>query len=212
MNLREALRLYVLPDADFGRGRSLLEQARAALAGGATAIQLRDKRANTRTLFEMAVEMRALCEAHGALLLVNDRLDVALAAGAHGVHLGGEDLPVERARAIAPPGFVIGASARTPEVARAAEAAGADYLGVGAMRATKTKTNSVEIGIAGLAAVRAATSLPIVAIGGVGLGDLEAIVAHGAEGVALVSAIVGAEDIEAEARTFRAALDALKRG
>lgn len=211
MNLRTALELYVIPDTDAGRGRSLLDQTAAALAGGATAIQLRDKKADARALYETAVAMKELCQRHRALFIVNDRVDVALAAGADGVHLGPRDLPVATVRALAPEGFVVGASARTSQAARTAEAAGADYLGVGAMRATGTKSDAVEIGPEGLATIRAATRLPLVAIGGIRHEDLEEIVKQGADGVAVISAIVNAPDIESETQRFKATIRALRK-
>ncbi|MBX3729694.1 MAG: thiamine phosphate synthase [Candidatus Sumerlaeia bacterium] len=203
----QRLRLYVIPDAAFGGGRSLLDQAERALAGGATAIQLRDKAAGGRALYDLALAFKALCRSHGALLFVNDRLDVALAAGADGVHLGQSDLPAAGTRPLVPPGFLIGVSASRPEWARAAEADGADYLGVGALYPTGTKGDARHIGLDGLRAVRAATRLPIVGIGGIHCDAVGEILAAGADGVAVVSAIVGAPDIAAEARRFRQRLD-----
>jgi thiamine-phosphate pyrophosphorylase len=204
----QRLRLYVIPDAAFGGGRSLLDQAEQALAGGATAIQLRDKTVGGRALYDLALAFKALCRMHGALLFVNDRLDVALAAGADGVHLGQSDLPAAVARPLVPSGFLIGVSASRPEWARAAEADGADYLGVGALYPTGTKGDARHIGLDGLRAVRAASRLPLVGIGGIRCEAVGEILAAGADGVAVVSAIVGAPDIAAEARRFRQRLDA----
>lgn len=182
-------------------GRDLAALARAAEAGGVTVLQLRLKRATARELAEAA---RVLLAATTLPLLVNDRPDVAIAVGAAGVHLGEGDLPVTLTRAIAPAGFVIGAS-----VASAAEAergAGADYWGVGPYHRTATKDDAgAPIGAAGVAAVCALPAAPpCVVIGGVRADDLPAIRSAGAVGVAVVSGILGAADPAAAARAYRA--------
>jgi thiamine-phosphate pyrophosphorylase len=203
--LRRALRLMVL-----------VEDARvaaAALRGGATALQLRAKTLSTRDLCTAASALRALCARHGTLFLVNDRLDVALACGADGVHLGQDDLPPELARAVAGPNLVIGVSAATPEEAWAAARGGADYLGVGAVYATRTKADAgAPIGLDGLARVVAASTLPVVAIGGIGAEGAAAAVRAGAAGVAVVSAVAGAPDPERAAAVLRMALDGARPG
>ncbi len=206
MTLAESLRLYVIPDLRSGLGRSLEEQGRLALEGGATALQLRHKEASSRELYEEARRFRTLCDAFGALFIVNDRLDVALAAGADGVHLGRSDLPVAPARLLVPAGFVIGASARTVEEALRARSDGADYLGVGALFPTKTKQEAVVIGVERFRQVCRAAELPVVAIGGIGSGQVAELLAVGACGVSVASAVVGAEDPAAAARAFRAAM------
>jgi thiamine-phosphate pyrophosphorylase len=200
--LAARLRLYVIPDADFGGGRSLLEQTRAALVGGATAIQLRAKHLDGRELYALAVAMRALCRDSGALFLVNDRLDIALASQADGAHLGQSDLPLRIARELAPSPFLLGISATTAEQLRDAELGGADYIGAGAMYATATKGEARPIGLEGLREVRQRTRLPIVAIGGITLERAPAILAEGADGLAVISAIVGSPDIAAATRDF----------
>lgn len=187
------------------RGRDLVALARAAERGGATALQLRLKHAPPRALAETA---RALVAAVRLPVLVNDRPDVALAAGAAGVHLGPEDLPVALARRIAPPGFIIGLSVGGPE--EVAGGRGADYWGVGPWRRTTTK------GDAGLALgpekfraiVALARGTPCVAIGGVRPEDVREVGRSGGLGVAVVSGILGAEDVEAATRAYRRAGDA----
>lgn len=200
--------LYVVLDPRLTAGRPPLDVVRAALAGGAAAVQWRDKDASTRELLLMARGLAALTCAAGALFIVNDRVDVALAAGADGVHLGPDDLPVEVARALLGPRALIGFSAGTPEEARAAEAAGADYLGTGAVYGTLSKGDAgAAIGLAGLAAVCAATRLPVVAIGGVGLRRAAPCVEAGAVGVAVITAVTAAPDVEGAARALRAEVD-----
>lgn len=203
--LRRALRLYVLVEtSDIGL---------AALRGGATALQLRAKSAGGAALFAAARELALACAARGALLVVNDRLDVALASGAGGVHLGQDDLPVSAARAVAGPGFIIGASAGTPDEARRAERDGADYLGAGSVNRTCSKEDAgPPIGLTGLAGVIEATRLPVVAIGGIDADSAPRVVAAGAAGVAVISAVVARPDVAAAAADLRAAVDKALRG
>ncbi len=201
--LAERLRLYVIPDPLQVGGRPMAEQAGLALEGGAGAIQLRHKKASSRTLYDEAMEFRKLCDVHGALFIVNDRLDIALAAGADGVHLGAEDLPVAVARRLAPKGFLIGATARTPEAALEAEKDGADYLGVGAVFPTRSKKDARVIGPEGLRKVVQAVSLPCVAIGGITAERVPEILESGATGVAVIGAIAGAADIRSATVNFR---------
>lgn len=204
MSLRERLALYVITDRGLARGRDEVEIARAALRGGATAIQLRGKDQDARRLCELGRVLLLATRAAGALLFVNDRLDVAQAIGADGVHLGQEDLPCGEARRIAGPGLLIGVSAESPALAQAAERDGADYLGTGSVYATSSKADAgAPIGVAGLAKVVAATTLPVVAIGGITAAQAPACIAAGACGVAVISAVIGAEDPEAAARAFR---------
>lgn len=196
LELRRRLGVYVLTDRQAARGRPQLALVAAALRGGATAVQLRDKTASGRELHALARGLAELCAARGALFLVNDRLDVALACGADGVHLGLDDLPAAAARVIAGPDFVIGASAATPAEVAAAEAAGADYVGVGPVFATGSKGDAGEpIGPEGLAAVARSAGLPVVAIGGLGADNAHLALEAGAAGVAVISAVMGAVDV-----------------
>jgi len=197
------LLLTVLVDPAGLPGRSVLEQAEGAIRGGATAIQLRSSEASARELTALGKSLGDLCRKFDVLFIVNDRLDVALACGSNGVHLGQDDLPVDAAREIAPRGFVIGVSAHDAKEAREAERLGADYLGVGAVFPTLTKKNARTIGIAGFRAVVESTTLPCVGIGGITAGTALEVLRCGACGVAVHSAVAKAEDAEAAAREFR---------
>jgi thiamine-phosphate pyrophosphorylase len=180
-------------------GRDLVEVARAAERGGVTSVQLRLKRASAREQVALA---RALVATLRVPVLVNDRPDVALAAGAAGVHLGSEDLPVALVRRIAPPGFVIGASVGSGEEAESAVEA--DYWGIGPWRVSPTKKDAGgALGPEGFAAlVRRARGRPCLAIGAVRPEDVAAVRAAGGAGVAVVSGILGEEDVEAAARRY----------
>ncbi len=208
--LAAALRLYlVTPQEAVGR-RSYAEVVRGALRGGVSAVQLRAKDAPVADQLELGAELRASTRAAGALFVVNDRLDVALALHADGVHLGAEDLPVEEARRLAPR-MIVGATVRDGGEARAALAAGASYLGFGAVYRSRTKADSPLGGIEGLrAVVAAAAPLPVVGIGGIGSGRCAAVVAAGAAGVALVEALDAGSEAGAEqaARALRRELGA----
>ncbi|HET7852859.1 MAG TPA: thiamine phosphate synthase [Candidatus Methylomirabilis sp.] len=179
------------------------EIAAQALEGGATMIQLRDKEGDLRSLYEEAVAIRQLCRRYGSLFIVNDRLDVALASEADGVHLGQEDLPPERARPLLHPGMLLGISTHSVEEARAAEAAGADYIGFGPVFPTATKTGTrPTVGVDGIRMVKAAVALPVLAIGGITLERVPEVVHAGADGLAVISAIVGSGRITALCRQF----------
>lgn len=203
-NLASVLRLLLVTDDDLLAGRDLVGAVRAAVAGGATAVQLRLKRATAR---ELATAGRALMAAVEVPVFVNDRLDVALAIGAAGVHLGPDDIPVARARDLAPPGFLIGASVGLESEIPNGEAA--DYWGIGPWRVTGTKRDAgAALGASGFAAFRdRAGRRPSVAIGGARAEDVPAILGAGADGVAVVSGILGAPDIEAAARRYAIALE-----
>lgn len=190
------LRLIVLTDHRLASPRSVLEVVEASLAAGAPAVQLRDKEATSRELYEQAIRLRELTRRYGALLFVNDRLDVALAAGADGVHLGPDDLPLAAARKVAPPPFLIGVSIDDPDAARDAEAADADYIGCGAVFGTTTKQDvgNERIGPEGLEAVARAVDIPVVGIGGVTVENVDLLPATGAAGVAVVGAVMASKD------------------
>ncbi len=204
------LSLYVVTDPLLKGDRPLLDVCAAALEGGARALQLRDKEASTRSLLEQARLLLDLCRRKGALFLVNDRVDVALASGAHGVHLGQEDLPLAEARRILGPEKVIGISARTPAEARAALEGGADYVAANLVFPTSTKTDlDGPLGLEGIRALREAVQLPLVAIGGIHEGNAPSVIRAGADGVALVSAVMAAPDPKKAAeRILQAVLDA----
>ncbi len=194
--LSKALRLIVITDPAIAAPRSIEEVVDEALEAGARAIQLRDKTVSSGSLLSQAVRLREQTRRWGALLIINDRFDVALAAEADGVHLGPDDLPVGAVRRATPPGFLIGVSTHDPAVAKGLEAAGADYIGCGTVFPTSTKADAGEaIGIAGLARVVAAVAIPVVGIGGV-TPETALLIAQrsGAVGVAAVGAVMAAND------------------
>lgn len=199
--LEHRLPLIVVTDPGCGEGREIVGVVRAALRGGVPAIQLRGKDQPAREQVALARALLAETRAAGALLFVNDRLDVALASGADGVHLGQDDLPVEAARRIVPAGFLVGISAETPELARAAERGGADYVGTGPVFATGSKADAGEaVGCGRIAEVAAAVRIPVVGIGGIDGTNAAAVVASGAAGVAVISAVMRAADPEQATR------------
>lgn len=200
MTLADRLRLIVVTDADCG-GRDLVDVVRAALRGGAPAIQLRMKDGAARDMVEMAQALLAETRPAGALLFVNDRVDVAVIAGADGAHVGQDDLPVGAARRVSPPGFLLGVSAESVELALQAQAEGADYVGVGPVYATGSKADAGEpIGLQRIAEVAAAVRIPVVGIGGIAVGNARAVVESGAAGVAVISAVMRADDPESATR------------
>ena len=206
--LRRALRLYVLTDRGLSRGRSEVEIVQAALAGGATAIQLRWKVGPLAEAVRAGRALRELCREAGALFVVNDRVDLALALEADGVHLGVEDLPLAEARRLAGNRLVIGFSPSTLEEALAAERAGADYLGVGPVYGTATKADAgPAVGLEHVRRIAQAVSIPVVGIGGITADNARPVIEAGAAGVAVISAVVAADDPRAAAAALRAAVD-----
>ncbi len=199
-----SLQLCVITDACLALGKDHVAIADAALRGGADMIQLRDKVGDLRDLLGQARAIQGLCRARGALFIVNDRVDLALAAEADGAHVGQDDLPAEAARRLLGPGRILGVSTHNPEQAWAAEKAGADYLGFGPMFPTGTKeTGYSPRGLEALREVRRATRLPILAIGGISLANVEWLIQAGATAPAVISAVVAAPDIAAAAAAFR---------
>lgn len=187
--------LYLVTDRDLCGPRSVEEIVRLAAEGGAVAVQLREKDLPTRPFVEEALRIRNLLYSFGIPLIINDRLDVALAVGAAGLHVGQDDMPYEVARRILGPKAVIGLSVETWEDVERAEKLDVDYLGVSPVFATPTKTDTKEPwGIEGLARIRAYSRHPLVAIGGLNAGNAAAAVRAGADAVAVVSAVCAAED------------------
>ena len=201
-------RLHVLTDTR--QGRAPLEVVAAALSAGAPAVQVRSKGGTDRELYAFASRVAELCGRTGALCLVNDRVDVALAVGAGGTHLGEHDLPVAAVRRLAGTRHHVGGTARDPAGGRALVAEGATYLGVGPAYATTTKDGLPDaLGPAGIAAVAGAVDVPVLAIGGVTARAVPELLAAGAYGVAVVAAVSDAAD---PARATRELLEALERG
>lgn len=207
-------RVYVLTTAAAqARGRSHLEIADAAIRGGATAVQLRMKDAPARAVAEAARAIAARCRAAGVTFIVNDRVDVALAADAGGVHVGPDDLPAEAARALLGPAPLLGVSAATVGEAAAAARAGADYLGVGAVYATATKADAGDaVGLARIREVASSCDLPVVGIGGITIENAAAVIRAGAAGVAVITAVTMAEDMVDATRRLRQEVDRARGG
>jgi thiamine-phosphate pyrophosphorylase len=205
------LRLIVITDAALAAPRSISDIVKAALVAGAPAIQLRAKDSGSRGLVTLADELRALTRLHNALLFVNDRVDVARVAGADGVHLGPDDMPVSAARRIVPASFLIGYSTDDADTARAAERDGADYIGCGAVFGTTTKKDAADerIGTVRLDAVARAVRIPVVGIGGVTVGNIAEIGGTAAAGAAVVGAVMRAADPGAAVRLL---IEGLERG
>ena len=206
-HLEPRLKRYLVTDARAGSVEMLVAICRAALGGGVTAIQLRAKGWTDRQLLDAALALVPVCRDAGALFVVNDRLDIALAAGADGVHLGVDDLPVAVARHLLGPDAVIGYSPERDADRLDAEAAGADYLGVGPVYGTGTKLDAgAAIGLAGLQRVVSATSLPVIGIGGITIEQAAEVAGAGAVGVAVVGAVFMADDPTAAAHRLREVL------
>jgi thiamine-phosphate pyrophosphorylase len=194
--LKRLTGLYVIIDTAFLKGRSPAEAAAQVIRGGAKVIQLRDKERSSGEILPMAEEIKKICTENNVLFIVNDSLDIALAADADGLHVGRDDLPVAAARRLLPVGKILGGSARTVKEAIKARSEGADYLGVGSMYATTTKEKAEVVGPDRLKAIRQAVDLPIVAIGGINKDNLGEVLKAGANAVAVISAVMGASDIQ----------------
>jgi len=206
---RESIRgLYIIIDAEALRGSvSELEAARRAIAGGVGVLQYRDKVHSRREALSIAQELRDCCARAGVLFIVNDWADIALAVEADGLHIGQEDLPVNVVRKTLPPEMIIGCSVRTVPQAQRAEAEGADYLGVGSVYPSPTKPGAEVIGVAGLRAVKGAVSVPIVAIGGIAETNAGEVIGAGADGVAVIGAVLNAADITEATRRLKAVVE-----
>jgi len=207
--LRDALRLYLVTDQPSLKGRTLIDLVQSAVQGGVTCVQLREKHASSRDFYAQAVALMDLLAPLNIPLIINDRLDIALACGAHGVHLGQNDLPVQAARKLLPPEVFIGWSVETLEDVAHSATLPLDYLGVSPVFATPTKTDTAPPwGLEGLQRLRALTPLPLVAIGGIQLHNATQVLQAGADSLAVVSAICSADDPRAASQLFRGLIDA----
>jgi thiamine-phosphate pyrophosphorylase len=189
--------LYIITDEELSKGRSHLEISEASIKGGADVIQLRDKTASSHKLFETAIQIRKITEKAGVQFIVNDRLDIALAANADGLHVGQDDLPALVARRFLGPDKILGASAKSIEEAIRAEKDGADYLGVGPIfeaRGTKADAGKPK-GLQLIKDIHQKCLLPIVAIGGINLKNISSVIEAGAQCAAVISAVVSAPDL-----------------
>jgi thiamine-phosphate pyrophosphorylase len=196
--------LYLVTDRALSLGRSNLEVIEAAVSGGVTVVQLREKEASTQEFYQEGLRIKDYLKAAHIPLIINDRIDIALALDADGVHLGQEDMPVDVARKILGPHKIIGASAFTTEEAGAAESMGADYVGLSPIFATKTKPELVEeIGIKKISSLKRAVKIPVVGIGSMNQTNAYEAVRAGLDGVAVVSAICSQEDPRAAAQALK---------
>ena len=203
-------RLYVILDRAAARGRDLLTILDATLAGGCRLVQLREKEWPSGRLLPMAERLRDRCRAAGATFVVNDRLDLALALGADGVHLGQDDLPPAAARPLLRPGMILGLSTHSLEQARAAQAAGAGYVAVGSMFPTGTKPDFQLVGPELIGKLRGEISVPLIGIGGITHDNVAQVIHAGADGVAVISAVCAAPDPEAATRRFLGAIESAR--
>ena len=192
--------LYLCTDRRLMTSPTIEASVESALRGGTTVIQLREKDCSSREFYELGLRVKKITDAYHAPLIINDRVDIALAVGAAGVHVGQGDLPCKVVREIVGPDMIVGVSAATLDEAVRAEEDGADYLGVGAMYATATKTDTRPVSMEELLKIRAAVKIPIVVIGGINKQTLGNFNGTGVDGLAVVSAIVAQPDPEAAAR------------
>jgi thiamine-phosphate pyrophosphorylase len=200
--------LYLVTDRRLARGRTTLEIVSAAVDGGTSVVQLREKDCSTRDFIEQALAIKELLKDRAVPLIINDRVDVAQAVKADGVHLGQTDMPLETAKRILGDSMIIGISAESLQDAIDAEKGGADYLGVSPIYATPTKTDTAApLGLKGLGEIRKAVKLPLVGIGGLTRENSGDVIRNGADGVAVVSAIVAADDPEAAAKALRQVIE-----
>ena len=205
--MRPDYSLYLILDPDLAAGRPLTELAEEALEGGVTMLQLRYKGKNMREFLKLARQIRKICLPFQVPLIINDRLDIALAAGAEGAHVGQEDLPAQEARQILGPDRILGVSATCLKEAEEAERTGASYIGLGSIFPTSSKADAGRpIGAEVIAEVSRAIRIPVVAIGGIHLGNVEEVIRRGASGVAVISAIMHAQDSKEAARKMKQAI------
>ena len=209
MNLKitsEDLLLYAVTDRNCLRGISLEEAVEQAILGGVGVVQLREKNIGTDELIKEAEKLLKICHRYNVPLIINDDYEAAVKCGADGVHVGIEDAPVAEIRRIAGKDFIIGATAKTVEQAKLAESSGADYLGVGAVFPSPTKTNAVRITPQQLSEICGSVNIPAVAIGGISAENVHTIKGCGHKGIAVVSAVFGADDVKAAAEELRKAV------
>lgn len=200
---KETMLLYAVTDRSWVGKQTLYEQVESALKGGATCVQLREKELDEAAFLEEAVALKKLCGKYGVPLIINDNVDIALKCGADGIHVGQSDMAAGNVRKAVGDKMIIGVSAQTVEQALAAQAAGADYLGVGAVFPTSTKLDASEVSRQTLKEICAAVDIPVTAIGGINKGNISELSGTGVDGVALVSAIFAAENIEEECKVLK---------
>lgn len=202
MKVQPDYSIYLVTDDGCLQGRALIDCVREALEGGVTLVQYRAKTASSAEMYAEALQLKALCDSFNVPLIINDRLDIAMAVGAAGVHLGQDDLPCAAARKLLGEDYIIGVSAHNPAEAKAALQSGADYLGCGAVFGTATKADVQKMGTEGLAAICKAKGLPVVGIGGVTADNYREVRAAGTDGAAIVSGILAQPDIRTTVRAI----------
>lgn len=196
--------LYLVTDRGILRGRDLLRAVEEAIRGGVTILQLREKEASSREFYELALKMKELARSCGVPLIINDRLDIALAVDADGLHIGQEDLPARVAKKLLGPGKILGVSVSCVEEALQAVSDGADYLGAGAVYPTGSKEVTTPLlGAAGLKMIRERVDIPVVGIGGIGPANVAEVRKTGVQGIAVISAILGEQDTRGAAELLR---------
>ena len=204
MNLsKDDLLLYAITDRRNLDKKVFFEKIEEALQGGVTILQLREKELDEDSFINEAIEVKNICRKHGVPLIINDNVNVALKSGADGVHVGIEDMPIDEIRRTVPDSFIIGATCKTVEQAQSAERLGADYMGVGAVFPSPTKKNAVRITREQLKEICASVSIPAVAIGGISLENVDELKGGGMSGIAVVSAVFSADDIQKAASLLK---------
>lgn len=198
--------LYLVTDRKLLGERDLVQSIELAIQGGVSLVQLREKSVSSREFLELAFRVKEITSRYKIPLIINDRLDIALAVEADGLHVGQDDLPMLKARALLGPDKIIGVSARTLAEALLAQEQGADYLGVGAIFKTSTKTDALEVSLEQLESIKKAVSIPVVAIGGINLENVQQVMATGVDGVSVVSAILAQDNILMSAGQLRESL------
>ena len=205
--VRDAMLVYAVTDRAWLEGRTLADCVKEAIDGGATFVQLREKDASREEIVKLANELLPICRETDVPFVIDDEVEIALEVGADGVHVGQEDMACERARAMLGPDAIVGVSAQTVEQALEAQAAGADYLGVGALIPTPTKPDAVDVTFDQLRDICAAVDIPVVGIGGLNARTVAQLAGSGVDGAAVVSAIFAAEDCKAAARELHALME-----
>ena len=200
---KDDLLLYAITDRGSLDKKVFFEKIEEALQGGVTILQLREKELDEDSFTDEAIEVKALCRKYGIPLIINDNVNVALKSGADGVHVGIEDMPIDEIRRKAPDSFIIGATCKTVEQAQSAESLGADYMGVGAVFPSPTKKNAVRITREQLKEICSSVSIPAVAIGGITLENVGELQGGGMSGIAVVSAVFSADDIQKAASLLK---------